>query len=189
MTKLKKIFFWTITIVSILLLVFSAFYNAKPEWFAGLPSFLGLDSAAVSALVTSCGYGGTAGTIGFTVIKASLSTAIRNTDNLNASTINTVESLVTKVVDKAEEKYNELLKENLVQQEKIKELEECIKQSTETAARLSTEIDSLVEAIKVNLTKSLDNPLVNKESKKRLMDAYKNLKTTKEIISTEKGNQ
>lgn len=189
--KLKKIFFWLLFGVSLFLLILSIFTSAKPEWFEWLPTLFGWDETTTKAVMASFGFGGTAGTLGFSIAKLSLSGALTKGKDLSEKTIQVVKENTLDVVKKSEDKYQDILSKFTTQNETISQLVISDEKSKEAFEALANVVKVLVDLEVINLNKTLDNPLVNAETKEKITLGLQNAGIIKipEIIIPEETTE
>jgi len=185
---IKKVFFWILFGVSLLLLVLSIFMGLKPEWFEGLPTFFGWDEATNTAMLATFGFGGTAGTLGFSIAKASLSGALDKGKSLSKDTIKTVETHTLDIVKNSDTNYKDILQKFTSQNETISLLVQSVKDHKEAFDALSETVRTLIGISLIDLNKTLDNPLVNQETKDKIRAGLESIgvlpKETIEVVES-----
>lgn len=183
--KLKKIFFWVLFGLSLGSLVLSLFASAKPEWFEWLPTLFGWDEATTNAILATFGFGGTAGTLGFSIAKASLSSALTNGQDLSKKTIDIVKNHTLDIVKEAKDNYKDILQKFTSQNETISRLVVSDENSKTAFEALAGTVKALIELEIINLNKTLDNPLVNEETKNKILEGLRALDLLEETEEKE----
>ena len=176
MKLLTKIIYWVITSISFALLIISLLYNLKPEWFIGLCSWLGLESSVVATLLTTLGFGGGIGTVGFAITKAHIAQAVDKVDGITQATTNKVSETLAKldsayktVETSTLKSYNDLKTSVNINTNQVLEL-------IKSYEDLKKSYDTLIELTRLNLEKTIKNPLVDKSVKDTIKDKLYEIK-------------
>lgn len=166
---LKKISFWTLSVLFMAALLVSILHSTKPEWFEGFLETTGFDPSTFQALLTTFGFGGGIGTVGFTLIQSTLSKTLTDTTKLSTQTVEVVQQLVADAVKKTYEEanvsYTKMLEQSKTNATSTEYLIVEAKQQAEKYLRLEETIKKLIDLEIVNTTKTLLNPLVSDETK------------------------
>lgn len=166
---LKKISFWTLSALFMAALLVSILHSTKPEWFEGFLETTGVDPSTFQALLTTLGFGGGIGTVGFTLIQSTLSKALTDTTKLSTQTIEVVQQSVAdavkKIYEEANVNYTKMLEQSKTNATSTEYLIVEAKQQAEKYLHLEETIKKLIDLEIVNTTKTLLNPLVSDETK------------------------
>lgn len=166
---LKKISFWTLSVLFMAALLVSILHSTKPEWFEGFLETTGVDPSTFQALLTTLGFGGGIGTVGFTLIQSTLSKTLTDTTKLSTQTIEVVQQSVAdavkKIYEEANVNYTKMLEQSKTNATSTEYLIVEAKQQAEKYLHLEETIKKLIDLEIVNTTKTLLNPLVSDETK------------------------
>ena len=186
MTTLKKTLFWIVSGFCILMMIVSIIYSYKPEWFTGIIAYLeelGLSESSIGAILATFGFGGTAGTLGFSVIKTTISNLVANTKKLSEETIDATTTKTNEIITKAEVEYNKLYDQYVSQNRTIQNMKLALNESKEAFNTLSSNMNKLINLEIINLNKTIDNPLTNEATAEKLRQNIKNLTEGKVVVS------
>lgn len=165
LNMIKKIIFWILAAIFMALLILSIVNSVKPEAFEGFLAWSGIDPVVFQTLMTTFGWGGTIGTVGFSVIQTQFVKSISSTTRINEQTVELISNKVGEVVGGNNDTYKGLVKEQKTTNENIGLLMQHDKEQSESYEALATQVKLLIELETLNLNKTLANPLVTEESK------------------------
>lgn len=164
MEKLRKVIFWIVCILSVIMCIISIINTFKPEWFLWLTDSGYVDKEVFSSLMATFGFGGASGTLGFSIIKTMMSSGSKRQEALSSLTIKEVGETTSKIIMESKNRMEEIKDINNELTDlilgKVKSIFEEITSEKEEIRVLKEEIIKLNELERLNLNKALKNPLV-----------------------------
>lgn len=187
MATFKKIIFWLVTVVCMLMLVVSVVYTYEPSWFSGLIELLaqyGITEEQIGATLATFGWGGTAGTTGFSIIRSTIVKNASDSKEISNTTVTAVSESNANLTAGIKKEYDNLYDQYIKQNTTIQEMKKALVDHKASFDTLASSVNRLIDLEIININKTIDNPLTNPDTANKLKEQLVSLNKAKETVTT-----